>query len=651
MLIRTCLAVVVLTSAAAAAQDPAAARRSVSIGGRVVDAVTGRPIPGAIVTPAGSAVVFAAESPQPPRALTNGEGRFVIRDLQRGSVLLTAAKNGYAAASFNQRRPGGTGQSIPVAPGARLADVEIRMWRNSSISGTVVDEAGDPVVGVRVQAFPRRFVAGRRRYSAGPTTTTDDRGIYRIANLEPGDYAIAVPSTQTAVPTEVMDAFFGSGATSDRRRTELARELSAIGSAIVPAGSAYAMRMADQTYVLPSGTAVPIAQPGTAPAVYPTVFYPAASSIGEAATIAVRSGDERGSIDLQLRPVRTARVTGTVMAPDGPAANVGVRLSPAGTTDLTGTIATAVTMTNGSGAFTLPAVPPGQYTIDVLRPPREPVDADHGSRISVTPGGTITIGGNVPPAGPPPPPPIPIDATLWARLPIAIAEADLENVIVPLAVGPRVMGRVEFEGTAEKPSGSILTGIRINLDPADGSRLADQTMAFQAGRPEDDGQFRTFGVPPGQYVLRANPPSGWTLKGAFLNGRDLSDTPFELDAKDLTGVVITFTDRPASIAGSVRRNNAADPAAVVIAFPTDRAAWIGRGPFPRRVRTTRAALDGSYTINSLVPGEYFVAAVAEEGFSDWQDPALLDALSRVARTVRVGDDERRTQDLTTVVIR
>lgn len=649
-MIRTALVLAVLAAPAAWAQAPDT-RRSISISGRVVDAVTGRPVPGAIVTPAGSAVALSSESPQPPRALTNGEGRFVVRDLQKGSVLLTAAKNGYAAASFNQRRPGGTGQSIPVSPGSRVADVEIRMWRNSSIAGTVVDEAGEPVVGVRVQAFPRRFVAGRRKYSSGPAAVTDDRGVYRIANLEPGDYAIGVPSTQTAVPTEVMDAFFGPAGVSDRRRQELGRELNAIGSAIVPAGSAYAMRMADQTFVLPSGTAMPITQPGTAPAVYPTVFYPAASTIGEAAAVAVRSGDERGSIDLQLRPVRTARVAGTVMGPDGPAANAGVRLNSAGNSDLTSSLSSAVTMTNGAGGFAFPAVPPGQYTIEVLRPPREPVDPDHGSRLSVTPGGTMTIAGNVPPAGPPPPPPVPIDATLWARLPIAIAETDIEGVIVPLAVAPRVTGRVEFEGTTDKPAGAALTGIRINLDPADGSRLADATMAFQAGRPEEDGQFRTFGVPPGQYIIRANPPPGWTLKGAFLNGRDLSDTPFELDSKDLAGVVITFTDRPASIAGSVRRSNAADPAAVVIAFPTDTGMWIGRGPYPRRVRTTRATLDGTYTITSMVPGEYFVVAVAEEGFSDWQDPALLEALSRVARTVRVADGERRTQDLTTAVVR
>jgi hypothetical protein len=338
------------------------------------------------------------------------------------------------------------------------------------------------------------------------------------------------------------------------------------------------------------------------------------------------------------------------MAPDGPAANVGVRLVPTGSNDLPTPLEVATTLTNGSGAFTFPAVPVGQFVVHVLRPPRQPVSTD-GTRVSVTPGGTITISGPPPSTGPPPPPPVPLDATLWARMPLAVGEAGLEGVIVSLAQGPRVSGRVEFEGTGEKPAGSALTGIRINLDPADGSRLGDPTMAFQAGRPDDDGTFRTFGVPPGQYVLRANPPSGWSFKGAFLNGRDLSDVPFDLETKDLTGVVLTFTDRPSSLAGQVRNGQSADPGAVVIAFPTETSAWVSRGAFPRRVRTTRADLEGAYTITAMVPGEYYVAAVSEEGFADWQDPALLEALTRVARRVRVLDGERRTQDLTTAVIR
>ena len=52
-----------------------------------------------------------------------------------------------------------------------------------------------------------------------------------------------------------------------------------------------------------------------------------------------------------------------------------------------------------------------------------------------------------------------------------------------------------------------------------------------------------------------------------------------------------------------------------------------------------------------MPGEYYVAAISEASVADWQDPALLDALTRVARQVRVVEGERRTEHLTTAVIR
>src|SRR5215211_3992721 len=101
--------------------------QAVVVSGRVVDAISGRPIAGVIVTPAGSAVVIAAAAPLAARALTNGAGEFVLRDLRKGALALTAAKNGYADATYNQRRPNGSGQTIPLEDGQRLAGVEMRM--------------------------------------------------------------------------------------------------------------------------------------------------------------------------------------------------------------------------------------------------------------------------------------------------------------------------------------------------------------------------------------------------------------------------------------------------------------------------------------------------------------------------------------------
>ena len=440
-----------------------------------------------------------------------------------------------------------------------------------------------------------------------------------------------------------------SGGHSERR-TRLARELGAIGSAIVPAGSQYAMSVGDQTVTFPPGTMLPHRLADGALMVYPTVFYPASATLAQASIIAIRSGEERGPIAMQMQPVRSSQVSGVVMTADGPAPDVGVRLVPAGPDDAVEAIDAATTMTGAGGTFTFAAVPAGQYVLKVLRLPPEPIDPDD-LHMMVSPGGGVTLGTAVPSNTPAPPPPIPADATLYAHVAIAVGGDELSDLVVSLAQAPRVSGRVEFEGTGDKPAGAALTNIRINLDPADGSRLPNRTISFEAGHPDEDGRFRTFGVPPGRYVLRANPPSGWFLKGAFLGGADLSDVPVEISGKDLSGVVITFTDRPAALTGIVRAGQTPDADAVVVAFPTDASTWQARGAYPRRMRIGRTERDGSYTINGLLPGEYHVVAIHEDAAPDLEDPSLLEALARVARQVRLLDGERRTENMATAVVR
>ena len=628
--------------------------RVLSPGDHVTCAVSGRPIAGVVVTPAGPAVQLTTTAPLPPRALTNGQGEFVLRGLRQGTVFFTAVKSGFVNATYNQRRPGGSGQGVPLGNGANVRDVQIRMWRHAAIGGMVVDEAGEPAVGVRVQAFAREYVAGRKHFTRGATAVTDDRGVYRIANLMPGDYTVGIVSTVNAIPTEIMDVFYGAnGGGGPEQRASLARELKAIGSAIVPAGTQFAIGFGEQTITLPAGTLVPQAASDRRLVIYPTIFYPASTTLAQAGVLTLRSGEERGSVDLQMIPARTSRVSGTVIAPDGPAPNLGVRLIPASADDAVAALEVATTMTNGAGAFSFPAVPAGEYVLSILRPPREPLDLTSSPGVRMTPGGAITIGTAVPPASatPPAPPPIPADATLYARMTLAVGEGDISDVIVPLSAAPRVSGRVEFEGFADKPDATVLAGIRINLDPAGGERLPDDGIAFQAGHPEEDGSFRTYGVPPGKYVLRVNPPAGWFLRGAFAAGVDISDTPVDLTTRELTGIVIAFTDRPAGVAGIVRDGMNVDPAAVVVAFPTDSSLWLSRGAYARRMRTARVDRDGRYTINGLAAGEYHLVAVHEEEIGDWQDPRVLERFARAARRIHMTDGERRSEDLTTAVIR
>lgn len=623
-------------------QQPDAAPQAL-VAGRVVDAESGRPIPGAIVMPFGSATAAPAS-----RVLTNAAGEFVIRGLRTGTLVLLASKGGFIDASHGQTRPSGFGQTERIEAGRRYLDVDIRMWRHGVITGTVVDEAGEPVIGVRVQAFLGTRAGGRTRFRPAGTATTDDRGIYRIPQLTPGDYLVAVLSRQTSVPTEVMDVFF-AGPSTLAERDELGREMKRIDAAVVPAGSHHASSVGPMTIPLEPGTATPTSQPGGGLLVYPTTFYPAAGNAAQAAPVAVRAGLERPNVDLQLRLERTVRVSGSLVGPDGLTAHVALRLVAAGS-DAIEAVAGPATITDSTGAFTFVGVTPGQYTVSAVRVPRPPPDPPDDSKMTVQTGG-VSIAPRPPaPAGPTPPPPVPADATLWAQLPLAVGQADLDDVIVPLRQGPRMSGRLEFDGTAERPDPTLVSNLRIILEPADGS--SSTGFDGESGHPDEHGGFRTPGVPPGRYVVRvAGPPlAGWTFKGAQYEGRDLADTAVEMRANDITGVTLAFTDRPSSIEGTAQTGALPDATAIVAAYPVDEEAWTNAGAAARRIKVTRVSNDGSFALKNVPAGEYYVVAVKDDPPS-WQDPALLRSLTRGAQQVRVTDGDHKSVTLRTATIR
>src|SRR5262245_46223078 len=126
-----------MLAALLAAQTPDGPASAI-VAGRVVDAATGRPIGGAVITSAGSAVAPPGAS-GPVRVISSAGGHFVLHGVSKGTLVLTAAKGGYVNAQPGQRRPGGSVQPIRVAENQRITDVEIRMWKFASITGTVID--------------------------------------------------------------------------------------------------------------------------------------------------------------------------------------------------------------------------------------------------------------------------------------------------------------------------------------------------------------------------------------------------------------------------------------------------------------------------------------------------------------------------------
>lgn len=603
--------------------------------GRVVDGVEGSGVSGAIVT-----LTLAGFTPL--RVQADSDGRFAFRALPKGSFNISTSRPGYVDGAAGRTRPGGPGRGVTLTDDQRMGDVEIPMWRFAAITGTVLDENNEPLVGVQVRVLRRDYVAGRRRLSLGATDTTDDRGHYRISALPAGEYIVAVPIIQRQSMDQMMGglrealplAGGGGGGTMMAVRVE------ATASVAAAAGAPVVISSLDGAPP-PAG----FTDDGL-PLTYQTSFHTGAVSAARATPIALNHGEERAGLDFTMVPVRAVSISGTVTGPDGPASNVQLQLVPADADEVISPIETATTNSDGDGNFTFAMVPAGQYTLRALRQARG--GGETFSFTSSEGNATMVVRGTVAMDRSAQPPPLPDAPTLWAEMPVGVGTRDLANVGVSLRTGLTVSGSVVFSGSAAQPTPEQRANLSMSLEPADG-RTAGLT-ALVRGRVDANGTFTTMGVPAGKYILRVSgAPQGWTLRDALHTGRDITSTAIELDSDSATGVVLTFSDRATELNGTVRESGgSADARASVLVFPTDPTMWIDTGSQPRRLRQVRAGQDGRFTVSGLPTGDYYVIAVEDAAITSWQAPEFLNDLARAATQVRIGEGETRTQNLTTV---
>ena len=644
-------------------QQQAAGKATGIILGRVVDAESGRPIGGALVVlspriavpvPAtGGVMNLTPPQNQPPQVYADAQGQFVFRSLVRGSYGFSARASGYAPGSYGQRRPNGPSGQIQLAEDQRKTDVVIRLWRFAAISGIVRDEAGEPAIGVQVTLLRALPTGGRRSLAPGNQTTTDDRGMYRFGGLTAGTYSVYVRQTTTSVPMASVEEFNKpvTGQPAQAARNAMMQDLSMAGLSVGSPG----VRVGDQQLQYQGmnsrGLIAPLPGSDGRMFVYQTTFYPTATIVSQATMIALGSGEERSGTDLQLKLVPAYRVSGQVFGPDGPAAFFPVRLQPGGLDELVTNngFETSTTATDPFGNFTILGVPPGQYTLTAIRVPR-PVP--------------------MPPRPPPPPPPsagrgtspvvVPIPAipnfqtppaepTLFAQQPVSVGDSDLGGVTVALSSGPRLRGRVEFQGSSARPDAARLQQLTVNISPADSRNFVG---GFTPARVAPDGTFTTMSYPPGRYYLSiASPGQPWWVRSVTVNGREAIDVPFELRTTDVSGVVVLFTDQTNELSGTVQKTAGPDDLlTAVFLFPANYQASAEEFP-TRRIRTTTVGPIGQFMFRNLLPGDYLLAAVHMETGIDTSDPQLMNSVARAATRVTVTDGGKQVITLTPSTIK
>jgi hypothetical protein len=119
---------------------------------------------------------------QPLSIRTGRSGQFLFPNVAPGFYLLTGTRSGYFPAAYGQRLPTGHGTPIEVTGESNLF-AELRVRRKGALTGRILDENGVATAGIPVVAYGARLPLR----SAG-SAVSDDRGVYRIAGLDPGKY-------------------------------------------------------------------------------------------------------------------------------------------------------------------------------------------------------------------------------------------------------------------------------------------------------------------------------------------------------------------------------------------------------------------------------------------------------------------------------
>ena len=433
-----------------------------SISGTVTSVQGGRPMRRATVR------IQSASSPMSRTTSTDERGNFEIKDLPAGEFTVRASKPGYLEAVYGQKNPGSGRPGTPVSlkEAQHLEKLNLTIPKGAVITGTIVDDVGEPAFGVPVRALRWTWRNGEKTLVSAGNATTDDRGIYRIPTLSPGEYIVMATPRADSVNNEQLVA----------EKLALEGLASGIAGGIRVAGSAFEGGSSNGDEPPTSG--------------YAPVFYPGTTLSNTATSVAIGPAEEKTGIDVQLQLVSLGTITGTIVGDQKTILATSIQLADANS-GLPG-IGVRTASPDATGKFTFTGVAPGSYTLTAKSGSQTTImSSDGGGNTMMFMTRNISRGGGPGGEQGPPAPP------MWAKSDVAVDGRSKIDVALVMQPGMTVAGHVTFDGTGEIPTD--LTNIRLILGTAAGNGIISGSAT---GTVNADGSFRLTDVMPGMKLHR-----------------------------------------------------------------------------------------------------------------------------------------------------
>ena len=503
------------------------------ITGRVLAADNGRPVKRARV------FVSAVELPGGRGMLTDDSGVFDLTELPAGRYTLTVSKSGFVSLSYGQRRPLQAGTPLQLADGQQLKGIEFQLPRGSVISGHVLDEDGDAMPGVMVRIMRYQYQQGERRLTPAGNGQTDDKGLYRVWGLMPGEYYVSAVARGGGPAGGAFGGPGGPGGFAGGR-----------GGRGGGPGSGGAPEQEQINYA-------------------PT-YYPGVPSVNEAKAVTVGLSQEVLDINFGMQLVRVSRISGVVSNPDGtPVTSGNINLMA----DAGGARSNQIGMNFGAriqwdGSFTIGNVAPGRYILRARGTDAETpqfgaqpisVNGDDLSGVTVILSAGATISGTLSflPGGSPAPDFTQFRITApstdqsdfgpqasarvdkdghfsiegvsagahlirpsngsrtWLLQSVTVGGRDITDSPFQLRSGENLANvtvvftdkQSEINGTLSTENGTPVPEFTVLAFPADSTLWRPLSRQIMTARPDQTGKYRIRGLPPGDYYLATVDPS------------------------------------------------------------------------------------------------------------------------------------------------
>ena len=140
-----------------------------AIDGSVVNAVSGEPVSRARVAVNNAAIA------------ADNSGRWSLRDAPCGTVRVTAQRAGFISPPA---------PSVLLVAGQPRMGFKLELTPQAVITGRILDDQGDPVMGAQVMVFTGRIVDGLFAFRSTTGAQTNDLGEFRIPGLQKGRYIV-----------------------------------------------------------------------------------------------------------------------------------------------------------------------------------------------------------------------------------------------------------------------------------------------------------------------------------------------------------------------------------------------------------------------------------------------------------------------------